>query len=165
MANEHTISGLLTKRGELLDEVQMLRERMAVLSNDVASLDRVLESFGYDGDLQSTTPRSNRVVFFYRNELRHYLLSELTKAKAPLCSREIAERIVTIEGKDRYDRRLMCDIVKRVGKALKLLRERGSVRGGKDHETGRYVWQLSDANSQKKRGLLSERELVQVRDV
>jgi hypothetical protein len=52
MANENTISGLLKKRGELLDEVQMLRESMALLSNDVESLDRVLQSFGYDGDLQ-----------------------------------------------------------------------------------------------------------------
>jgi hypothetical protein len=136
----HTIGGLLKKRGELLDELQALRERAAVLQNDMASLDRVLEIFGYEGDLQSTTPRSNRVVLFYRNELRHYLLGELAKSNAPLSSRELAERIVTIEGKDRFDKRLMCDIVKRVGKALKLLRERGSVRGGKDHATGRYVW-------------------------
>src|SRR5665213_1142682 len=123
----NTISGLLKKRGELLDELQAIRERQAVLSNDMASLDRVLETFGYEGDLQSTTPRSNRVVLFYRNELRHYLLSELAKADAPLCSRDLAERIVATEGKDRFDKRLMCDIVKRVGKALKLFRERGSV--------------------------------------
>lgn len=140
MKNDHTISGLLRKRGEILDELQAIRERQAILANDMASLDRVLETFGYDGDLQSVTPRANRVVLFYRNELRHYLLGELAKTGAPLSSRELAERIVTVEGKDRFDRRLMCDIVKRVGKALKLLRERGSVRGGKDHKTGRYVW-------------------------
>lgn len=138
----NTISGLLRKRGELLDELQAIRERQAVLSNDMASIDRVLETFGYEGDLQSTTPRSNRVVLFYRNELRHYLLGELAKANAPLSSRDLAERIVTAESKDRFDKRLMCDIVKRVGKALKLLRERGSVRGGKESATGRYVWRL-----------------------
>lgn len=138
----HTISGLLKKRGEILDELQTIRERQAVLSNDMASLDRVLEAFGYDGDLQSTTPRSSRVVLFYRNELRQYLLGELQKTNSALSSRELAERIVTVEGKDRYDKRLMCDIVKRVSKALKLLRERGSVTGGKDRETGRYVWRL-----------------------
>jgi len=136
----NTISGLLRKRGEILDELQAIRERQAVLSNDIASLERMLETFGYDGDLQSATLRANRVVLFYRNELRHYLLGELTKAGAPLSSRELAERIVTVEGKDRFDRRLMCDIVKRVGKALKLLRERGAVRGGKDSKTDRYVW-------------------------
>lgn len=136
----NTISGLLKKRGELLDELQAIRERQAVLANDMASLDRVLETFGYEGDLQSNTPRSNRVVLFYRNELRHYLLSELAKANAPLCSRDLADRIVTLEGKDRFDKRLMCDIVKRVGKALILLRQRGSVRGSKDKATGRYVW-------------------------
>lgn len=140
MANDHTISGLLRKRGEILDELQALRERQAELSNDMASLDRVLETFGYEGDLQAGTPRSSRIVLFYRNELRHYLLTELAKANAPQSSRDLAERIVTMEGKDRFDRRLMCDIVRRVGKALKLLRERGSVRGGKDHKTGRYVW-------------------------
>jgi hypothetical protein len=138
----NTISGLLRKRGEILDELQAIRERQAVLSNDMASIDRVLETFGYEGDLQSTTPRSNRVVLFYRNELRHYLLGELAKSNAPLSSRELAEQIVTIDGKDRFDKRLMCDIVKRVGKALKLLRSRGSVRGGKDQATGRYVWSV-----------------------
>ena len=145
MSNDHTISGLLRKRGEILDELQAIRERQAVLANDMASLDRVLETFGYDGDLQSATPRANRVVLFYRNELRHYLLGELAKAGAPLSSRELAERIVTVEGKDRFDRRLMCDIVKRVGKALKLLRERGAVRGGKDQKTGRYLWNATVA--------------------
>lgn len=144
MADEHTINGLLRKRADMLDELSGLRERMAVVSNDVASLDRVLEAFGYDGPIDTPTPRGNRIVLFYRNELRHFLLSELGKATGPLCSRELAERIVKAENKDAYDKRLMCDIVKRVGKALKLLRERGSVRGGKDRTTGRYVWRLTN---------------------
>ena len=127
----------------MLAELAGLRDRMAVVSNDVAGLDRVLEAFGYDGPLEMKTPRGSRIVLFYRNELRHFLLSELGKATAPLCSRELAERIVKSENKDTYDKRLMCDIVKRVGKALILLRQRGSVHGKKDHPTGRYVWRIT----------------------
>lgn len=40
---EHTISGLLAKREEMMEEIAVARERLAVLSNDVEALDRVLE--------------------------------------------------------------------------------------------------------------------------
>ena len=138
---DHTISGLLRKRSDMMGEAQDLRARMAVISNDIEALDRVLEALGYEGDLRNLVPRGNRIVLFYRNELRQRLLNELREAKAPVSSRELAERIVAGEGKDAYDKRLMVDIVKRVGKALKLLRERGVVSGGRDR-MGRYVWRL-----------------------
>jgi len=80
MSKQHTVNGLLRKRADMMAELAGLRERMAVVSNDVASLERVLEAFGYSGPLDTPTPRGNRVVLFYRNELRHFLLSELGKA-------------------------------------------------------------------------------------
>ena len=109
--------------GELAD----LRERQAVVANDIESLDRVLEALGFDGDLSGMQPRGNRIVLFYRTELRQFLLNKLRKAHQPLSSRELAERIVAAESKDRFDKRLVCDIVKRVGKALRMLAGRGVI--------------------------------------
>lgn len=46
-AYEHTINGLLTKRADLFNEAERLRDRMAEIKNDVVALDRVLGTLGY----------------------------------------------------------------------------------------------------------------------
>ena len=55
-------------------------------------------------------PRSNRVVFFARNELRRILINELREAKAPFSARDMAEKIIGLEGKGVRDRRLRNDM-------------------------------------------------------
>lgn len=139
---DHTISGLIRKRSDLMSEAMGLREALAVVGNDIEALDRVLVSLGYQGDLKGVQPRSNRVVFFHRNELRRWLIDELRKATGPVTSRDLAERIIALEGKDARDRVLRNDIVKRVGKSLKLLRHQGVARSERD-TTGWMIWKLS----------------------
>ena len=52
---EHTISGLLTKRADLLGEAETIRNRMAEIKNDISALDRVLTgTLGYTGDLDGS---------------------------------------------------------------------------------------------------------------
>lgn len=130
---DNTVSGLLRKRAEMMGAANRLREEMAVISNDIDALDRVLVSLGYDGDLKGIASRSNRVVFFARNELRRWLLNELRQATGPVTSRDLAEKLIGLEGKDVRDRRLRNDMVKRVGKALKLMRTHGSATNTGTH--------------------------------
>lgn len=139
MAEPHVITGLLAKRQELMDKALHLREQLAEVSNCIQSMDHVLQSFGYEGDLQGMTPRGNRVVYFHRNELRRFCIEELRKANGqPVTARELAEKVVQAEGKDPRDRKLGNDMVKRVGKSLKLLREQGvAVSRGR---SGNLVW-------------------------
>jgi hypothetical protein len=123
---DHTISGLLRKRSELMGQGMDLREQLATVGNAIESLDHVLQSLGYDKPLDGMRARSNRVVFFARNELRRFLIDELRNANGqPITARDMAEKIVKLEGKDPRDRRLRNDMVKRVGKSFKLLREQG----------------------------------------
>ena len=77
MQDKTLINGLLAKREELQRENAELRERMAILANDIDALDRVLASCGYRGELVGSTPRQARIVLFYRNELREYLWRSL----------------------------------------------------------------------------------------
>lgn len=137
---DHTISGLLKARDDMMGEMVALRELMAQKFNDVEAIDRVLAALGYDGDLASRQPREARLVIFARNELRQFLLRELRKGD-PLSSRDLAERICSEEGKDIHDARMILDVTRRVSKAMRLLRERGGVRGTKDR-MGRFVWGL-----------------------
>lgn len=136
----HTISGLLLKRQEMMEEVSQLRERMAVLSNDVEALDRVLETLGYS-DGPPASPRAARIVLFYRNELRSYCLEHL-RERGPRTSRQIGVSIIQTEGKDARDRRMLTDIVRRVSKAMRQLRQAGAVAS--EVVRGEYVWRLAE---------------------
>lgn len=138
---EHTINGLLSRRGEIMEEIAVTRERLAVLSNDVEALDRVLESLGYAGQTQ-LTPRLPRVVLFYRGELRQFLAGYL-RDHGPSTSRQMAEALVQLEGKDARDRRMMNDIVKRIGKSLRQMVDVGQVSRTDEKVKGEYVWRLS----------------------
>jgi hypothetical protein len=138
----HAISALLTRRGEMLEELAVMRERQACLANDIDALDRTLETLGYDGDVPLTS-RVPRVVLFYRGELRQYLIAQL-KEHGPRTSRQMAESLAREEGKEVLDRRMLSDIVKRMGKALRLLSDAGLVSRTADKISGEYVWGLVD---------------------
>lgn len=142
---EHTINGLLLRRSELMEEIGSTREQLAVLTNDVEALDRVLEGLGYQGDVK-LTPRVPRVVLFYRNELRHYLAGTL-REHGPQTSRQMAERLIQLEGKDTRDRRMMNDIVKRISKALRMMMAGKIITRSPEKIRGEYVWRLSDLRS------------------
>lgn len=138
---EHAISGLLRKRAEMMEEIASTRERLAVLSNDVESLDRVLETLGYSGDVQLTA-RVPRVVLFYRGELRQFLRKHL-QTHGPSTSRQMAEALIQMEGKDARDRRMMSDVVRRIGKALRQMQDAGIVTRTAEKVRGEYGWRLS----------------------
>lgn len=137
---QHTINGLLQKRGELMEEIAVTRERLAILSNDIEAIDRVLERLGYDGDVK-LTPRVPRIVLFYRGELRQFLLGQL-REHGQLTSRVMAESLVRIEGKNGADRRMMADVVRRIGKSLRQMEASGLVVGTRSKSMGEYKWHL-----------------------
>ncbi|MEM6381559.1 MAG: hypothetical protein AAF739_02705 [Pseudomonadota bacterium] len=136
---EHTISGLLTKRADLLGEAESLRDRIAAIKNDLDALDRTLNTLGYEGDLDAMMPRQKRHVVFGRGELFRACMSVLRDADGPMTSRQIAQDIVSLSGQDARDRRYINDLVKRVGKCL---RQSNAARKGADGK-GNVVWSVA----------------------
>lgn len=126
---EHTISGLLSKRAELFNEAERIRDRLAEIRNDIDALDRTLNVLGYTGDLDAAMPRQKREVIFGRGELSRAIYEELRDAEAPLSSRDIARSIVAMRGEDARDRKYLADLTKRVSKALRQMRQEGHARG------------------------------------
>ena len=139
MDDSTLINGLLAKRQELLTVNADLRERIAVVANDIDAVERVLESLGYQGE-GAATPRAARIVLFYRNELREYLLAEMRKAPHPLTARELAVKLCEVEGKDWQDRRLITDVVRRVGCTLRKMRATRMVEG--ERTSAGQVWRV-----------------------
>jgi hypothetical protein len=138
---EHTISGLLAKRADLFNEAERIRDRLAEIKNDVSAIDRVLGSLGYTGDLDAEMPRQKREVLFGRGELARSIVNEMRGADGPLTSREIAQSIVAFSGQDARDRKVISDLARRVGKALRPLREENVVQSSVD-ERGNMMWSL-----------------------
>jgi len=135
-----TISGLLTKRAELFNEAERIRDRLAEIKNDLGALDRVLGSLGYTGDLDAAMPRQKREVIFGRGELTKAIFAELRHATAPVSSRDIAREIVAMRGEDARDRKYIADLTRRVSKALRQMREEGLVRSVADAK-GNLQWE------------------------
>ncbi|MBK74549.1 MAG: hypothetical protein CME85_03515 [Henriciella sp.] len=143
-AYEHTINGLLTKRADLFNEAERLRDRMAEIKNDVAALDRVLGTLGYSGDLDALMPRQKVVRLFGQGELLRACLHELRHAEEPLTSREIARNIVELRGDDPNDRKYLSDMTRRISKCLRKEREAGHVVAHQ-HSGKALVWAFATA--------------------
>lgn len=137
---EHTISGLLTKRADLFNEAERIRDRLAEIKNDISALDRVLTTLGYAGDLDAAMPRQKREVIFGRGELSRAIMSELRHAEGPLSSRDIAREIITMRSDDARDRKYLSDLTKRVSKALRQMKAEGLVRSVADAK-GNLSWE------------------------
>ncbi|MFG1358972.1 hypothetical protein [Xanthobacter pseudotagetidis] len=136
---EHTISGLLTKRADLFNEAERIRDRLAEIRNDIGALDRVLGTLGYKGDLDAAMPRQKREVIFGRGELSRAIYEELRNAEGPLSSRDVARSIVALRGDDARDRAYLSGLTKRVSKALREMLKDGNVYAATDTR-GNRVW-------------------------
>ena len=137
---DHTISGLLTKRADLLGEAESIRDRLAAIKNDIDALDRTLNVLNYDGDLDAQMPRAKRHVIFGRGELTKQVFAVLRRSQGPMTSREIAQEIVSDSGMDARDRKYVSDLTKRVGKACR--QSKGGVIVKASDARGNVVWSV-----------------------
>ena len=93
-------------------------------------------------------PHDTRLLIFDRNELRRFLIDQLRNEQRPVTSREIAARIIVLDGKDMLDRKLLNDMVDRVGKSFRLLRRQGVVVGTLD-KANLMHWSLAENTASK----------------
>ena len=142
MADTEIVAGLLAKRSKMFNEAEQLRDRMAVIKNDVAALDRVLSTLGYTGDLDSIMPRQKVNRLFGAGELLRACLLEIRHADGPMTSREIARNIVELRGDDPNDRKYLSDMTRRISKCLRKEREAGHVIA-RQHSGRALVWRLA----------------------
>ena len=77
-----TVKALLEKRGLLLQTIEANYAAIAGLRNDVAAVNRVLETFGYDEDLDKFAPKL-RTIFFEKGQLARILADELRNGARP----------------------------------------------------------------------------------
>jgi len=127
-----------------MTELAGIRERSAIITNDVEAMDRTLEQLGYESneDVQ-LTPRIARLVMFYRGELRHFILDSL-REHGPSTTRDLAIRLITLEGKDAVDRRMRQELSQRIAKSLRQMLPAKLVTRTRTKSMNEYLWRLPD---------------------
>jgi len=119
---EHTIFGLIKKRGEIAGQHKVAIKSADTLKADLDAIDRALVLCGYEGDPKGIAPRGKYKQLFGRNELKLTIINALRVA--PVDDETIAVQIIAAKGWDAYTH---ADVLKRVRHALQRAQKDGHV--------------------------------------
>ncbi|MCQ8185163.1 hypothetical protein [Parvularcula maris] len=117
MAHTYLISGLLEHRSQIAGEVDYYRHKAREASDLLASIDRTLNSLGYEADEGSKKP-VRTAGLFRRGELRRLLLGALREAPEGLTVEEMAAMVCRERGWETDDARWMAALRSKIGKSL-----------------------------------------------
>lgn len=126
---DHVLSGLTKRRAELTGEADTLKARLAQIATDTGHLDAVIRQFDPDYDLasiRSKRPRGPDVAG--RGDMSRFILKVLREATEPVTTHDVVRRLMAERGQDAEDRRLVKQMMKRVGMALSRQKAAGAVR-------------------------------------
>lgn len=115
---EHTIFGLIKKRGEIAGQHKVALKAADVLKADLDAIDRALVLCGYQDDPKGIAPRGKYKQLFGRNELKLMIRDRLRQGAAD--DEAIAVHIIDCKGWD-------ADVLKRVRDALQRQQKDGRV--------------------------------------
>ena len=135
---EHTIFGLIKKRGEIAGQHKVAVKAADALKADLDAMDRALVLCGYEEDPKSIAPRGKYRQLFGRNELKLTIITMLREA--PADDEAIAERIIEAKGWDADDA-LRADVLKRVRHAIQRQQKDGHV--AQDFGPSGCLWRLA----------------------
>ena len=121
---EHTIFGLIKKRGEIAGQHKVALKAADALKADLDAIDRALVLCGYEGDPKGIAPRGKYKQLFGRNELK--LITRDRLREGPADDETIAAWIIERKGWDADDA-LRADVLKRARDALQREQKVGRV--------------------------------------
>lgn len=138
---QHTISGLLTKRSHVVEDVKAAQEVLTEAEANVAALDRSLRLLGFTDDPKQYMPKRKNRRVFKKGEMLRETMAELRKSDMPLTSRDISLALLTERGLDVADKRFVNQVTSRIHKALQREAEAGRVKA-RQHMGRALVWEI-----------------------
>lgn len=144
---DYVLTGLTKRRAELAGEIEATYERLRQLVASLESLDATILQFDPTYQVESIRPKAFRPPkdWANRGEMTRIVLSILRQAVEPMTTRDIALELLVVRALDKNDRRLLRLMTKRVSVALRLQRDKGSVRA--DQGPGQYqLWEIKKQN-------------------
>jgi len=133
---EHTIFGLIKKRGEIAGQHKVALKAADSLKADLDAIDRALVLCGYDDDPKAIAPRGKYKQLFRRNELKLAIINALRVATAD--DEAIAAQIIAEKG---WGDDTHADVLKRVRDALQRVQKDGHVV--QDFGPDRCLWRIN----------------------
>ena len=154
MVEPPIISALVKKRAQLAGEIEAAQAKLHQMIFDLEHLDQTLSLFDPTYEIASIKPRGFRPPpdWARRGEMIRLIMHILRKAPGPLTSRDVAMQIMVERALDTTDKKLLRLMGKRVGVALRTLRQKGGVRS--EQMPGMYlVWApVGDAENNNRFG-------------
>jgi len=138
---DHTISGLLGKRADLVREALRHNPTTQKIDSGIQAIDRALAVLGFEGDADAWMPHRKREALFRRGELQRAVVCELRGAEAPLTRQQIAHAVLSARGGNTENRRVVSDMARRVGQVLRTLKKRRDVESLEKRQ-GLRMWKL-----------------------
>lgn len=136
--------GLAKARAELAGEIERTHERLRKLALDLEHIDATLRIVAPDMAVEAIKPKVFRppADWAKRGEMARLVLSILRTAKAPMTTREIAERMLVERGIPSTTTALN-DMTRRVACALRTQRERGTARSSEGEAGFWLLWEIA----------------------
>jgi hypothetical protein len=138
---EHTIFGLIKKRGELAHHHKVAKQAADAIGADLDAIDRALVLCGYEDDPKAIPMRGRYKQLFGRNELKLCILDTLRQG--PADDETIARLIIERKGWDADDD-LWADVLKRARDAIQRAQKAGYVV--QDFGPDGCLWRFNDSH-------------------
>lgn len=139
----NVLSGLLSKRGEIAGLVEGLQDRLREALISLDHVDQTILLFDPEADLAEikAKPLPPRHIAF-KGQVTRSILQLLRTSKDGLDGKAITLRLMAERELNSADAKLVKTIQKRVGAALRNLRDRGLVQSDEPVKGGLLQWSL-----------------------
>ena len=141
--SQRIIAGLVKRRAALTGQIEQAHQALRKMLADLESLDATILPFDPSHRVEAIRPKAFRPPkdWSNRGEMSRSVLSILRQATEPLTSSDIALEMLVSRALDKADRKLLRLMGKRVGVALRMQRENGTVRS--EQGPGQFVlWEV-----------------------
>ena len=136
MENEHVLAGLIRKRAEVAGELEEAQSRVRRLMVDIDAVDVTIRMFSATVDLAEIRPKPLPPRHAaYHGEIMRAIYDALRGTGETLTTHDLTLRVMASRGLNISDVMFVRTMQKRVGAAMRQMREKGrvqseSLRGG-----------------------------------
>lgn len=144
MDNDNVVNGLLRRRQEIADDLEVVQGRVRQLVIEIDAVDLTIRLFRPDAQIGvirvKPIPRRHAAL---RGESTRMIMGALRDAPEALTTRQIARKVMEERGMNTADQDMAETMRLRLATSLRKLAHRGKVTGD-DSRAGARRWRLED---------------------
>jgi len=144
MERPNAVAALKEMRGQIAGRVDALQDQLRQALIDLDHVDCTILLFDPEADLDEIKPKPMPPRHHaFKGQVTRAILDMLRKSASPLDGLTITKRLMEERELNLADKRLVKTIQKRVGAALRTMRERGLVKSEEPRKGGLLMWTIN----------------------